>query len=200
MGKIYLIRHGTTEANLKKLYYGKTDVPLANEGVNLIGDLTLGGKYPSADGAMIYTSGMLRTDQTLFLIYGCKDFQVMPELKEYDFGDFEMKTYEEIKDREDYQAWILDEKGLTPCPNGESPVEFKARVSIGLSKLLEAYQSGQDRDKKTIVICHGGVIADLMNMCFPIKDKTIFDWIPGPGKGYELHIVEGEVVSYENIG
>ena len=30
--RLYLLRHGLTEANAKRLYYGKTDLPLSPEG------------------------------------------------------------------------------------------------------------------------------------------------------------------------
>lgn len=199
MGDIYLIRHGMTEANKKKLYYGATDVPLSNEGVDLVGEFALAGKYPSSDGADLYTTGMLRTDQTFFLVYGCKDYQVIPELKEYNFGQFEMKTYEEIKDLPAYQAWVTDETGLTPCPKGESPVAFRTRVEAGFSKLLANHSLPGSEERKTIVVCHGGVIADIMAICFPTEDKDIYRWIPEPGRGYRIHITAGQPASYEAL-
>ena len=199
MGDIYLIRHGTTEANIKKLYYGASDVPLSNEGVDMVAKFALEGKYPSADGADLYTTGMIRTDQTFFLIYGCKDYQVIPELREYNFGDFEMKTYEEIKDLPAYQAWVSDAEALTPCPGGESPVAFRARVEAGLSNLLINHGLPGSEERKTIVICHGGVIADIMAICFPAEAKDIYQWLPVPGSGYRIHIKAGEAVSYEAL-
>lgn len=201
MGDIYLIRHGTTEANIKKLYYGASDVPLSNEGVDMVAKFALEGKYPSADGADLYTTGMVRTDQTFFLIYGCKEYQVISELREYNFGDFEMKTYEEIKDLPAYQAWVSDEEGLTPCPGagGESSAVFAGRVEVGFSKLLANHKLPGSEARKSIVICHGGVIAGIMSRCFPDEDKTIYQWLPDPGRGYHIHIEAGEAVSYQAL-
>ena len=68
MGKIHLIRHGTTEANQTKKYYGSTDIPLAMEGVDTVSRLAISGIYPKADGANLYTTGLIRTEQTFFLI------------------------------------------------------------------------------------------------------------------------------------
>lgn len=199
MGKIHLIRHGTTEANKARMYYGSTDLPLSSEGVNLVADLAAAGIYPKVDGADLYTSGLLRTEQTFFLIYGCKEHQKLPELREYSFGEFEMKTHEQLVGNADYQAWIDDKEGMTPCPNGESPNDFRARIGESLSKILENYKSEEDRDKNSILVCHGGVISLIMGICFPDVEKNIFQWQPEPGRGYTIHIIDGEPVSYDEI-
>ena len=199
MGRIHLIRHGTTEANTAKMYYGSTDVPLSNEGIDIITDLVAAKKYPKADGASLYTTGLLRTEQTFFLIYGCRDHLAVPELREYHFGDFEMKTHDQLMDNEEYQAWINDTKGMTPCPKGESPNDFRARISAGFSNILESHKSKENCDKRSIIICHGGVISLIMGICFPHSEKNIFQWQPEPGRGYTIHIDGGEPISYDEI-
>lgn len=199
MGKIHLIRHGTTEANKAKMYYGSTDLPLSNEGVDLVADLTLAGKYPDGDDADLYTSGLLRTEQTFFLIYGCKEHQALPELREYHFGDFEMKTHEQLSGNEAYQRWIRDEEGKTPCPNGESPNDFRTRITAGLAKILENHRREKERDRRSILICHGGVISMIMSLCFPHSERDIFRWQPDPGRGYTICLDGGEPVSYDEI-
>jgi len=197
MGRIHLIRHGTTEANKDRMYYGSTDVPLANEGVDLITELAISGIYPKADGAMLYTTGLIRTEQTFFLIYGCREHSVIPELREYHFGEFEMKTHDQLEENPDYQAWCSDKEGLTPCPNGESPMDFRTRIKAGYSKVMEVHY--KKADNNSIVVCHGGVISLIMGLCFPHDEKNIFQWQPEPGRGYSIHIVDGEPVSYDDI-
>lgn len=52
-----LIRHGLTEGNLKRLYYGSTDLPLTETGI-----AALHSDPPAAPEAQdYYTSGMRRT-------------------------------------------------------------------------------------------------------------------------------------------
>ena len=199
MSYIHLIRHGTTEANKDRKYYGSTDIPLANEGVDLITELAIAGIYPKAGGAKLYTTGLMRTEQTFFLIYGCKEHNAVPELQEYKFGEFEMKTHEELEDNPAYQAWIEDKEGLTPCPGGESPVDFRKRIGAGFAKLLEDHNKTENQGRNTILVCHGGVISLIMGTCFPKIDKNIFQWQPEPGRGYSIHISEGEPVSYADI-
>ena len=199
MGQIHLIRHGTTEANIAKMYYGSTDLPLSNVGIDIITDLVSAKTYPKADGASLYTTGLLRTEQTFFLIYGCREHDVVPELREYQFGEFEMKTHDQFIDNEEYQAWINDTKGLTPCPNGESSNDFRTRVNAGFANILETYKSKENCDKKSIIICHGGVISLIMGICFPHSEKNIFQWQPEPGRGYTICLDGSEPISYEEI-
>jgi len=199
MGKIHLIRHGTTEANKAQMYYGSTDLPLSKEGVDIITGLAAAGKYPKADGAFLYTTGLLRTEQTFFLIYGCREHQEVPELREYHFGEFEMKTHDQLSEDEAYQAWINDREGMTPCPGGESPCDFRARIAAGFAGILEKHKSGESRDRDSIVVCHGGAISLIMELCFPNVGKNIFQWQPEPGRGYSIHLVDGMPVAYDEI-
>lgn len=199
MGYIHMIRHGLTEANKTKKFYGSSDVPLANEGIDQVVDLAKAGVYPMAEGAHLYTTGMIRTEQTFFLIYGCQDHHQIEELREYHFGDFELKTYNQLSGNPDFEAWYNDKKGLTPCPNGESPQDFKNRVSQGFAKIFERHKRPDAQNEKTIIVCHGGVISVIMGLCFPHKEKNIFQWQPDPGRGFSIHINDGEATSYEDI-
>ena len=199
MGHLHLIRHGTTEANKARKYYGSTDIPLANEGVNAIVEFATAGIYPKADSASCYTTGLLRTEQTFFLIYGNREHQQIPELQEYDFGDFEMKTHNELIQHPDYTAWASDEQGALACPNGESTLEFKERVGAGLSQILQEHMGSDEQDRQSILVCHGGVISVIMGIFFPDVEKNIFQWQPNPGRGYSIVIQEGEAVSYKDI-
>ena len=64
--KLILIRHGLTEGNLKKLYYGSTDLPLAEAGIQALRE-----KPPVVPEVRHYsTSGMLRTEQTFRILFG----------------------------------------------------------------------------------------------------------------------------------
>lgn len=199
MSRIHLIRHGITEAVKARVYYGSTDLPLSNEGVDRIVDLALAGIYPEADGAKLYTSGLLRTEQTFFLIYGCREHQAEPQLREYDFGEFEMKTHEQLLDNEAYQAWIGDNDGVTSCPGGESRRDFRARVASGFSRLLDRHKDEENPEGKSIVVCHGGVIAQIMNSCFPACKGNIFQWVPEPGRGYTIHIEGIRPIDFDEI-
>ena len=132
--RICLIRHGITEGNKNKLYYGFADIPLAEEGIYQLKELAAAGIYPEGDGADFYTSGLKRTEQTLELIYGQRKHETLESLREINFGDYEMKSHGELKDSEEYRIWRSDVMGSLAPPNGESLMAFYKRVVRGFEE------------------------------------------------------------------
>ena len=204
-GSIHLIRHGQTEGNINRLYYGASDIPLTDVGIFELEENCERDIYPPAKGARLFTTGMYRTEQTFAVIYGGqRGFDVKPVeepehdildgMKEYDFGDYELKTHDELKDFKEYRSWIGDASGETCPPGGESPANFQRRVWKEFESLLESF----DGDN-IIVICHGGVISTIMTRFFTPDEPNIYKWQPDPGRGYTLLVENGEVVAYEEI-
>jgi len=189
--QIHIIRHGRTCANEKGIYCGSTDVSLSESGVREILDYTKMGIYPEAE--LLITSGMKRTNETLRLIYGDRDFITMEGLREYNFGDFEMHSYYELVNRHDYQEWILDEEGCVCCPRGESKNEFYKRVDMGFAEIIKEVE--KRKADSAMVVCHGGVIAVIMNRIFP-NEKNFYEWQPKYGLGYTLQYFDGKFTGY----
>ena len=189
--RIHLIRHGKTIANEQRLYCGATDLPLSTKGVAELMHLRSLGIYPKADDDSVYfTSGLQRTEQTLDLLYGDINRKILPQLAEYNFGDFEMQSYNTLKDCDDYKAWISDDSGIVPCPNGESKGVFTQRV-------MEGFYS-QIADKDIFMICHGGVIACIMENLCP-NTQNFYEWQPETGRGYTLIYISGMYNHYKII-
>ncbi|MBO4330595.1 MAG: histidine phosphatase family protein [Oscillospiraceae bacterium] len=189
--KLYLIRHGRTEASEKRLYCGSTDLPLSPSGAEEIKRLAAEGIYPDMSGCAVYTSGMRRADETLALITGAADRAVIPELREMDFGAFEMHSYDELKENADYIAWISGDNEKNVCPGGESGEGMTLRVKSALDRLL---RDGRD----ALVVSHGGPTAAMMAMLFPGEEKNRYQWQPSPGRGYAVN-ADGEHLGYTAI-
>lgn len=193
--ELCLIRHGRTEANEKKLYCGHTDLPLSEGGKEELIALKKQSIYPLPVG-MFFASGLLRTEQTIDILYGNVGRIAVPDIVEYHFGLFEMKSYEELKERDDYQAWITDETGVVPCPGGESKQQVEKRVIEGYTCILDkALQAGSN---SAFVSCHGGTIACIMEYLCP-KSKNFFGWQPQPGRGYALSYISERFQGYTKI-
>jgi len=191
---IHLLRHGKTPANEQQLFCGSTDIPLSPKGIDEIKELIKPGFYPQAE--MIYTSGLIRAKQTADLIYGHSIKREIPDLNEYDFGLFEMKHLDEIKDRADFIAWVNDESGSTKCPEGESQQDYIERVLRGFNTVLEETRStGND---SVIIICHGGVIVRIMESLFS-ENKAFPQWQPDNGRGYTITYASAGLHSYQEI-
>ena len=102
MRRLTLIRHGLTEGNVRRWYYGALDLPLCEAGKAAVQAAAAGGLYPPLANERILTSGMLRTEQTLHLIYGDVPHESWPELREVSFGVFEGCSYDTLKGRAEY--------------------------------------------------------------------------------------------------
>ena len=176
--KICLIRHGITEGNKNKLYYGHADIPLAEEGIAELRRLAEEGIYPDGSNADFYTSGLMRTEQTLELIYGERQHETIEGLKEINFGDVEMKSYRELKELDEYQVWIADQGGRLSPPNGESLSAFYKRVVRGFDDLKKRHalkelsMRHKEAEALSIAVCHGGTISSILESIYlKVKDN-----------------------------
>ena len=166
---IYLIRHGKTSANEKRLYCGSTDLPLSDAGKE-----ELRSVHYDIKNVRFLTSGMKRTNETLHILFGDVPYEVDSRFREVDFGIFEMHSYEELKDTPEYQNWLTGDNDANIPPQGESGVQMKERVLNAFSEIKES----------TCIITHGGCIAAIMDHLFPEECKNRYQWQPKNGSGY----------------
>lgn len=203
--KLVLIRHGITIGNEQHMYYGSTDVSLSERGMRLLEKQRDEGVYPTSEDAQYFTTGMLRTEQTLEIIYGEQEHETIEALQEMAFGEFEMRTYEQLNSIPEYQRWITAEDTETAPPGGESIRVFTERIRKGFDDLKarnELYMlklRNREKEAMTICICHGGVISGIMDYIWPGEHKNFFEWIPDPGHGYVLEVEDGSITGYSRF-
>ena len=116
--RLILLRHGITEANEKRLYCGATDIGLSEKGKAALLLRKKETAYPEITGMRIVTSGMKRCEETLALLYGDVPHETDPAFREMDFGAFEMRSYEEMKNDPAYLAWITGNNEKNVAPGG----------------------------------------------------------------------------------
>ena len=184
--RVILLRHGITEANRHHRYCGSTDLPLDPEA--LAEFRSKKPVYPDPAGCRVLTSGMLRTEQTLREIYGDIPHEIAPDFREIDFGAFENKSYEDLKDDPAYQTWLSGDNEQNVCPGGESGAQMAERVIKAWNAL----------EGDCLLVSHGGVIACLMAYLFPEEEKSRYQWQPKPFGGYALTMADGRM-RYEVI-
>lgn len=141
---VHLIVHEKTKANLDRKYIGWKDEPILHK-VEAEIDL-----HPS----IVYGSDLRRCRDTAQCYFPDAEFIASKELRELNFGDFEMCTYEQLQHNETYRAWI-DDPLENPIPNGETFDRFKRRV-------LDGFHSIVKEKKEYTFIVHGGVIRLLL--------------------------------------
>lgn len=206
--KIYLIRHSITEGNLKKRYIGRTDEPLCPEGETLLKKRLARGVYPEAD--RIFASPMKRCIQTAQILYPGRELIRIDELSECDFGMFENKNYEELKDTPEYQSW-LDSGGAMRFPEGESKENFSKRSLEGFERALgmcrcdklpesgctPAYGKAILEISSAVFVVHGGTIMSIMEK-YAVPKRDYYDFQIGNGEGYEL-VLEDDAAAFSGL-
>lgn len=190
MRRLTLIRHGLTEGNVRRWYYGALDLPLCEAGQAAVQEAAAGGLYPPLGNERVLTSGMLRTEQTLRLIYGEAPHEIWPELREISFGIFEGKSYDELKGLAEYEAWLAGDWFRNVPPGGESFAQAEARILSALSRM-------RAQDEDLLAVVHGGTVLTIMQALFPEEEKSGYDWQPRPGGGYRIDLTAH---CYEQIG
>lgn len=136
----WLVRHGLTEWNVQHRYQGHSDLALLPGEAS--GLEPLRRELARVNFSAVYVSDLLRCRQTLEyarpdLAELCMDDR---RLREMDFGAWEGRTYETLKDDALYRAWIDDPQQITP-PDGESWPAFCARVEAVCQELTACSQA-----------------------------------------------------------
>ena len=125
---IWLARHGETEWSLSGQHTGLTDLPLTPHGEELAKKLA--PRLKGMTFAKVFTSPLQRAKRTCELAGFGAAAEIMPDLVEWNYGDYEgVKTHDIHKDRPD---WQLFKHG---APGGESVDQVTARAKGVIAKL-----------------------------------------------------------------
>lgn len=175
---ITLFRHGLTEGNKRKAYMGWNDSPLSEEAVTKLMKYNLDEKGYD----LFISSDLNRCIETLKLLFPHVVPETVEELREIHFGDFQGKTYEDLKEDKGYQLWMKDMFSHTP-PNGESFDLFSKRVDKGWEKIV--HQVLENGVRNPFIVTHGGVIKYLLSQYAP-DNKEFWEWGITHANGYKL--------------
>lgn len=182
---IYFYRNGLTDSNLEGKYIGHTDVELSEEGIKQIKQMREVYDYPSVDA--VFTSPLKRCTKTAELVFPDKQAIVINDLIEYNFGEYEGRTAEELKENELFARWLSGEQGVEP-PFGESNEAFAERVANCFIKIVDGLL--KTGTTKTAIFTHGGVIMYLLS-AFGIPEAPMHEWLMPGGCGFAVRITPG---------
>jgi broad specificity phosphatase PhoE len=125
---IYLIRHGETEWAKSGRHTGRTDIPLTDAGREQAGFLL--PIFDDVKFARILSSPLQRALETAKLAGLSSRVEVDKELLEWDYGDYEGLTTNQIRER--VPGWSV---WTHPFPNGETIDELSHRADQVVAKL-----------------------------------------------------------------
>lgn len=184
-----LIRHGKTPSNREHRYLGVTEETLSGEGRKQLE--ILAEKDILKKPWLLFISPMLRCQESAGILFPGRKAYPIEEWREMNFGAYEGKNYEDLKNDSYYQKWI-DSNGTLPFPEGESQQEYIKRCHRGLltaTKIIEEKiarevaenQIAESQPRNITAVVHGGTIMALLHI---LAGGNYFDYQVKNGGGY----------------
>ena len=146
--EIYVVRHGQTDYNVKKVFQGHIDIPLNETGEKQAQETA--SKFRNIDADMILVSPLQRALQTAKPISKITEVPITIEdrIIERSFGNMEGH-----QNREDWNIkMMLDYEKNYDIENIEPIQSLFKRVYDFLDEITEKY-----KDKKVVLVTHGAV-------------------------------------------
>jgi broad specificity phosphatase PhoE len=128
---VYVVRHGETEWSRSGQHTGVTDIPLTENGRAAARRLRPVLAEPVF--ALVLTSPLRRARETCELAGLGPRAALEPDLKEWNYGEYEGLTSKQIDDKQ--PGWMLFRDG---CPGGETPAQIGARVDRVVARVRGA--------------------------------------------------------------
>ncbi len=168
--ELILIRHGSTDYNVRQRYCGFVDIALNNKGKTQAGRLQRRLKNEAVH--KVYSSDRKRAIETARIVFKGHDIEKIPDLREMHFGIFEGLTYKQIMKKfpAPYKKWIKN-PFKTVIPAGESLAILKKRVVRAFKKIILRHPN-----QTIAVVCHGGTISAFIN--YILKSGDFWKHIP----------------------
>jgi broad specificity phosphatase PhoE len=174
--EIVLVRHGATEWSLSGRHTGRTDVPLTDEGRAQA--RAVGAALDGRTFAATFVSPMSRARETCTLAGYGDTAEVVDDLREWDYGDYEGRTTAEI--RTEVPKWTVWDGDL---PNGESRVELGARADRVIGRAMAV-------DGDVALFAHGHILR--------VITARWCDLSPDQGRRFLLETGTVSVLSWEH--
>lgn len=179
---IHFIRHGSIDDTLAGKYIGITDAPLSDRGRMDLRKLDYEYKYPGTQ--VVFTSPLKRCTETAKILYPEQNPLVIDNLSECNFGEWEGKTADELKNDPDFEKWLAGDSSVKP-PRGESNADFTRRVCKMFESIVEGLM--KTGTTESVIVTHGGVIMTLLAV-YGLPQAKPFEWTMDNGFGYSLRV------------
>ena len=179
---IHFIRHGAIDETLSGKYIGTTDVPLSDKGRLDLKKLDYEYRYPGTQ--VVFTSPLKRCTETCRILYPEQNPLSIANLSECNFGEWEGKTAEELKNDPDFEKWLAGDNSVKP-PRGESNADFTRRICRMFESIVEGLM--KTGTTESVIVTHGGVIMTLLAV-YGLPQAKPFEWTMDNGFGYSLRV------------
>lgn len=179
---VYLFRHGLTKGNINAQYIGHTDLPITTDSISALKSIKAKHHYPEVDA--VFVSPLKRCIESAEIMFPKNNPLVINDLIEYNFGEFEGCTADDLKNNDDFKAWLRGDMHARP-PYGESNAEFFARVCSAFEKIVDGMvKSGTET---AAIVGHAGVLMAIL-ACYGLPEAPMAHWQMEAGYGFKLRI------------
>lgn len=179
---IYLFRHGLTKGNLNAQYIGHTDLPLTTDSISSLKSIKAHKHYPEVDA--VFSSPLKRCIDSAKIMFPKNNTLVIDDFIEYNFGEFEGLTAEELKDNEDFKNWMHGDI-YAAAPYGESNAQFSHRICDAFEKVVDGcVKTGTNN---IAIVGHAGVLMTIL-ACYGLPEAPMAHWQMDAGYGYKLRL------------
>lgn len=179
---LYLFRHGLTKGNINAQYIGHTDYSLTTDSISALKNIKKKHHYPEVDA--VFVSPLKRAKQSADIMFPKNNKIVIDEFIEYNFGEFEELTAEDLKDNDDFKEWLRGDITARP-PHGESNAEFVHRICTAFEKVIDGcIKTGT---QNIAIVSHAGVLMTILSS-YGVPEAPMAHWQMDAGYGYKLRI------------
>ncbi len=179
---IYLFRHGLTKGNLNAQYIGHTDLPLTTNSINELRNIKATEHYPEVDA--VFSSPLKRCKDSAAIMFPKSNILEIEDFIEYNFGEFEGLTAEDLKDNEDFKNWLHGDI-YSSTPFGESNAQFAQRVCAAFEKVVDGcVKTGTNN---IAIVGHAGVLMTILS-CYGLPEAPMAHWQMDAGYGFKLRL------------
>lgn len=159
--EIIFVRHGQTDFNKQRLYFGHLDPKLNETGISQLKNTKKLLHKLEKNISKVYSSDLKRCVESMKLLEIDAEVEkiLTEDLREMNFGVLEGKTFEEAK--EEFPGFVENLKNnwkKLRFDGSESVEDLYFRVSDKLSKIAE-----ENKGEKILVVAHAGVIQSLLS-------------------------------------
>ncbi|CAN5391348.1 histidine phosphatase family protein [soil metagenome] len=157
---LYLVRHGHTKATELGLLYSDPNIEITEKGLS---QAQAAAQYIATIKPQILLRGAARrveqSSEPVAAETGL-DARVVKGFEEWQVGDWEGRTYLDIKknDPDQYHSWCANPIANAP-PKGESIIQLSERIK---ESLIELIADSQFEGKTIAMVTHSGIIRSII--------------------------------------
>lgn len=147
---LYLVRHGQTIFNLKRIIQGWSDSPLTQLGCDQAARVGMFLRARGIEPDHAYTSTLHRTEQTIANLWPGLAYERLDGLREWFFGDFEAERVMLMPER----PW----RDFYRQFGGEGQIQVRERMVATLTELMQ-----RPDHMCVLAVSHGSAIKEFMD-------------------------------------